>query len=161
MKAATKSDTSLHVATRRSNITKRFWKCVLSEWIRMVVTRFVFEWFAGINCILLLSQIPVLHVPLSFATVKWYNLCLQIILWQTCYPLILLSVTALWCMIIPDRRTQKYSANGIATGFENISLFGLINPTGNKAEERQIIFKSKGYITPWFLTHCWLKKKLK
>ena len=46
-------------------------------------------------------------------------------------------------MIIPDRRTQKYSANGIATWFENISLFGLINPTGNKAEERQIIFKSK------------------
>ena len=43
-------------------------------------------------------------------------------------------------MIIPNRWTQKYSANGIATGFKYISLFGLINPTGNKAEELQIIF---------------------
>ena len=40
------------LATRRSNITKRFWKSVLSEWIRMVITRFVIEWFAGINCII-------------------------------------------------------------------------------------------------------------
>ena len=41
-------------------------------------------------------------------------------------------------MIIPNRWTQIYSANGIATGFEYISLFGLINPTGNKAEELQV-----------------------
>ena len=30
-----------------------------------------------------------------------------------------------------------------ATGFENISLLGLIYPTGDKAEELQIIFESK------------------
>ena len=81
-----------------------------------------------------------LKLQSKFATIKWYNLCLQIIQSQTCYPIILHSITALWCMRIPDRWTQKYSANGIATGFENISSFGLINPTGNKAEELQIIF---------------------
>ena len=42
-----------NLATLRSNKTKTFWKCVLSEWIRMVITGFVFEWFAGINCIIL------------------------------------------------------------------------------------------------------------
>ena len=81
-----------------------------------------------------------LKLQSKFATVKWYNLCLQIIQSQKCYPLILHTITALWCMIIPNRWTQKYSANGIATGLEYISLFGLINPTGNKAEELQIIF---------------------
>ena len=46
---------------------------------------FVIEWFAGINCIILGLQIPVLPRSVSgavkrvFATVKWYNLCLQII----------------------------------------------------------------------------------
>ena len=60
----------------------------------MVITRFVFEWFAGINCIILRSQITVLTAPLTrrgktkFATIKWYNLCRQIIQSQTCYPLI-------------------------------------------------------------------------
>ena len=59
----------------------------------MVITRFVLEWFAGRNCIILRSQIPVL--PLcwrvarknNFSTIKWYNLCLQIIQSQKCYPL--------------------------------------------------------------------------
>ena len=69
---------------RRSNVTKMLWKSVLSEWIRMVITRFVFEWFAGINCFILRSQIP---VKTKFATIKWYNLCLQIIQSQMCYPL--------------------------------------------------------------------------
>ena len=54
------SDDVTSLATRRSNITKTFSKCVLSEWIRMVITRFVFEWFAGINWIILRSQILVL-----------------------------------------------------------------------------------------------------
>ena len=54
------SDDVTSLATRRSNVTKTFWKNVLSEWIRMVITRFVLEWFAGINCIILRSQIPVL-----------------------------------------------------------------------------------------------------
>ena len=64
----------------------------------MVITRFVFEWFAGINCIILRSQIPVLPlcwrvtVKLNFSTVKWYNLCLQFIQSQTCYPLIFIVV---------------------------------------------------------------------
>ena len=54
----------------------------------MVITRFVFEWFAGINCIILRSQIPVLlKTKTKFATIKWYNLCRQIIQSQTCYPL--------------------------------------------------------------------------
>ena len=45
------SDDVTSLATRRSYVTKTFWKSVLSEWIRMVITRFVYEWFAGINCI--------------------------------------------------------------------------------------------------------------
>ena len=60
------------LATRRSNITKTFWKCVLSDWIRMVITRFVFEWFAGINWIILQSQIPVL--PLRWRVAVKLNL---------------------------------------------------------------------------------------
>ena len=75
-----------------SNITKMFWKCVLSEWIRKVIIPSVFEWFVGINFIFLRSQIPILplrwHVKTKFVTVKWYNLCLQIIQSQMCYPLI-------------------------------------------------------------------------
>ena len=47
----------------------------------MVITRFVFEWYAGINCIILRSQIPVLPLTrrgkTKFATIKWYNLCLN------------------------------------------------------------------------------------
>ena len=60
----------------------------------MVITRFVFEWFACISCIILRSEIPVLPLRLrvvggktKFATVKWYNLCQQIIQSQMCYPL--------------------------------------------------------------------------
>ena len=77
---------------RNENVLK---KAFLSERIRMVITRFVIEWFAGINCIILRSQIPVLTAPLTrrgktkFATIKWYNLCRQIIQSQTCYPLII------------------------------------------------------------------------
>ena len=56
------SDDVASLTTRRCNITKTFWKCILSERIRMVITRFVFEWFAGINCIILRSQIPVLQL---------------------------------------------------------------------------------------------------
>ena len=54
-----------------SNITKMFKKRVLGEWIRMVIIRFVFEWFAGINCIILRSQIPVL--PLRWFLVRILN----------------------------------------------------------------------------------------
>ena len=54
------SDDVTSLATRRRNITKTFLKCVLSEEIRMVITRFVFEWFACRNCMILRSQIPVL-----------------------------------------------------------------------------------------------------
>ena len=69
---------SLAILMRLSNITKTFWKCVLSEWIWMVITRFVFEWFAGINCIILRWQIPVLPfrwrvaVKLNLRPQKWY-----------------------------------------------------------------------------------------
>ena len=66
------SDDVTSLATRRSNVTKTFWKSVLSEWIRMVITRFVFEWFAGINCIILRSQIPVL--PLRWRVAVKLNL---------------------------------------------------------------------------------------
>ena len=82
------------LATRRSNITKTFWKCVLSEWIGMAITRFVFQWFAGKYCIILRLQIPVLPLrwtrrgKTKFATVKWHNLCLQVIQSKVCYPLI-------------------------------------------------------------------------
>ena len=55
-----------------SNITKMFKKRVLAEWIRMVVIiQFVFEWFAGLNCIVLRSQIPVL--PLRWRLVRILN----------------------------------------------------------------------------------------
>ena len=54
------TDNVTSLETRRSNATKTFWKSVLLEWIRMLITRFVFEWFAGINCIILRSQIPVI-----------------------------------------------------------------------------------------------------
>ena len=66
------SDDVTSLATRLSNVTKTFWKSVLSEWIRMVITRFVFEWFAGINCIILRSQIPVL--PLRWRVAVKLNL---------------------------------------------------------------------------------------
>ena len=100
------SDDVTSLATRRSNVTKTFWKIVLSEWIRRVITRFeyshpfsqisklgdntfVIEWFSGINHIILRLQIHVLPLrKTKFATIKWYNLCLQIIQSQTCYPLI-------------------------------------------------------------------------
>ena len=52
----------------------------------MVITRFVFEWFAGINCIIF--TVANTRFKIKFATIKWYNLCLQIIQLQTCYPLI-------------------------------------------------------------------------
>ena len=39
---------------------KMFWKCVLAEWIRMVIALLVLEWFAGINCICLLLKMAVL-----------------------------------------------------------------------------------------------------
>ena len=74
------------LATRRSNVTKKFWKRVLSEWIRMLITRFVFEWFAGINCIILQWQTLTRRGKTKFETKKWYNLCLQIIQIQACYP---------------------------------------------------------------------------
>ena len=66
------SDYVMSLATRRSNIKKMFWNCVLSEWIRMVITRFMFEWFAGINCIILRSQIPIL--PLRWRVAVKLNL---------------------------------------------------------------------------------------
>ena len=66
------SDDVTSLATRRSNVTKTFWKSVLSEWIRMAITRFVFEWFAGINCFILRSQIPVL--PLRWRVAVKLNL---------------------------------------------------------------------------------------
>ena len=53
----------------------------------------VFEWFAGVNCIILLSKNTRFTAPLmrcgktKFAIVKWYNLCLQIIQSQMCYSL--------------------------------------------------------------------------
>ena len=50
----------------------------------MVITQFVLEWFAGINCIILRSR----RSKTKFATIKWYNLCRQIIQSPTCYPLI-------------------------------------------------------------------------
>ena len=72
------NDDVTFLATRHSNVTKRFWKRVLSEWIRMVITRLTFEWFAGINCVILRSQIPFLPPRWRVAvTVKWCNLCLQ------------------------------------------------------------------------------------
>ena len=49
----------------------------------MEITRFVFEWFAGINCIILRSR----RDKTKFATIKWYSLYLQIIQSHTCYPL--------------------------------------------------------------------------
>ena len=36
----------MFLATRHGNVKETFWKYVLAEWIRMVITRFVFEWFA-------------------------------------------------------------------------------------------------------------------
>ena len=66
------SDDVTSLATRRSIVTKTFWKSVLSEWIRMVITRFVFERFAGINCIILRSQISVL--PLRWRVAVKLNL---------------------------------------------------------------------------------------
>ena len=66
------SDDVTSLATRRSNVTKTFWKSVLSDWIRMVITRFVIEWFADINCIILRSQIPVL--PLRWRVAVKLNL---------------------------------------------------------------------------------------
>ena len=48
----------------------------------MVITRFVFV--SGINWIKLTHR-----GKTKFATVKWYNLCLQIIQSQMCYPLVL------------------------------------------------------------------------
>ena len=59
----------------------------------MVITRFVFEWFAGINWFTVANTR--FTAPLTrrgktkFATIKWFNLCLQIIQSQTCYPLII------------------------------------------------------------------------
>ena len=85
-----------------SNVTKTFWKRVLSEWIRMMIhdiindiindiTKFVFEWFSGIYCIIYGRKYPFTAPLMSrgktkFATVKWYDLCLQIIQSQTCCP---------------------------------------------------------------------------
>ena len=66
------SDDVTSLATRRSNGTKTFWKSVLSDWIRMVITLFVIEWFADINCIILRSQIPVL--PLRWRVAVKLNL---------------------------------------------------------------------------------------
>ena len=59
----------------------------------MVISRILIEWFAGINCVILQSQLEKsirFTAPLTrssktkFAIVKWRNLCLQII---HCYPL--------------------------------------------------------------------------
>ena len=47
----------LSSSKRHKNVTKMIGKCVLAEGIRMVIRQFVFEWFAGINCIIFLSQI--------------------------------------------------------------------------------------------------------
>ena len=102
------NDDVTSLATRRSNITKTFSKRVSGEWIRMVITRFVFEWFAGINWIILQSQIPVLPLrwrvafKTKFATVKWFNLCLQIIQSQTCYPLNILELWTLYTAMTND-----------------------------------------------------------
>ena len=80
--------TTSHV--RRSNVTKTFWKDVLAEWIRIVI---------NIICVLMNCRyhFTVANIqftaPLTcrgkskFATVKWYNLSLQIIQSQTCCPL--------------------------------------------------------------------------
>ena len=42
----------------------------------MIITQFAIEWFAGINYIILKSQMPILLLRQSL---KWYNLCLKII----------------------------------------------------------------------------------
>ena len=47
-----------------SNVTKTFWKRVSLEWIIKVITRFVFEWFASINCIIF--KISTLKIDLPF-----------------------------------------------------------------------------------------------
>ena len=60
-------------ATRRSNIMETFWNVFYHlEWIRMVIRRFGFEWFACINWIILRSQIPVL--PLRWRVAVKLNL---------------------------------------------------------------------------------------
>ena len=64
----------------------------------MVITRFVIEWFADINCIIFTVAKTRFTAPLTrrgktkFATIKWYNLCQQIIQSQTCYPLIVMHI---------------------------------------------------------------------
>ena len=40
----------------------------------MIITQFAIEWFAGINYIILKSQMPILLLRQSL---KWYNLCLK------------------------------------------------------------------------------------
>ena len=66
------NDDITSLAIPRSNLTKTFWKHVLLEWIRMVIPRFVFEWFADINCIILRSQMPAL--PLRWPVAVKLNL---------------------------------------------------------------------------------------
>ena len=69
----------------------------------MVRTQFVFEWFAGMNCIILRSQIPILPLRWRVAVkLKWYNVCLQIIQSQTCYPLIKVPSMRVNMWIISD-----------------------------------------------------------
>ena len=50
-----------------SKVKKMFWKCVLAEWIIMVLTRFVFEWYAGINCSKPLLELEVILRPLRMS----------------------------------------------------------------------------------------------
>ena len=70
-----------------SHITKMTWKCVLAEWIRTVITLFVW-----IICRHKLYHSTVTNIrvgeKLNFVTIKWYNLCMQKIQSQMCYLLI-------------------------------------------------------------------------
>ena len=70
------SDDVTSLAMPPSNLTKTFWTCILSELIRMVITWFVLEWFAGINFIILWSQIPVLPLRWRVAVRPQKKLCL-------------------------------------------------------------------------------------
>ena len=103
-----------------TSLTTRRSKRVLSEWIRMVITRFVLEWFAGINCIIYGRKYPFYRD--ASATVKWYNLCLQIIQLQTCYPPInFITVICHFFMLRPEKSAGA-SSNWIVCPSDCLSL---------------------------------------
>ena len=98
----------------------------------------------------------------EFATVKWYNLCLQIIQSQTCYPLINVTTqSATFSATSEDYRDVKENNIGIFLFKRHISRrYEKNNQVPMLNQDRQILVlgdtmshPSLGYRLDWYLRH--------